>query len=273
VADTPHPTSYVHGYSVTEATRLGDQADTLAELLHHDTCYPPGARVLEAGCGVGAQTAHLLRHSPEARFTCFDREPTSLATARRHLGAQAADRVSLVQGDLFQPPFAEASFDHAFVCFVLEHLARPEQALRALARVVRPGGTLTVIEGDHGSTFFHPDSQDARRTIDCLVAVQAHGGGDANIGRRLYPLLSSAGLAEVRVSPRFVYADDSRPRWVEGFTRKTFIAMVEGARHAALHLGLIGEDAWNVGIAALEKAASAQGTFCYTFFKATARVP
>ncbi|MFJ6773529.1 hypothetical protein ACIQOV_21670, partial [Kitasatospora sp. NPDC091257] len=50
-----HP-DYVHGYARTEARRLGDQADTLADLLHAGTAYPAGSRVLEAGCGVGAQT-------------------------------------------------------------------------------------------------------------------------------------------------------------------------------------------------------------------------
>lgn len=48
--------TYVHGYSKKESHRLADQADTLAELLHYDTFYPPGSRVLEAGCGTGAQT-------------------------------------------------------------------------------------------------------------------------------------------------------------------------------------------------------------------------
>ena len=47
---------YVHGYTEREAERLHDQAATLADLLHDDTSYPEGAAVLEAGCGVGAQT-------------------------------------------------------------------------------------------------------------------------------------------------------------------------------------------------------------------------
>lgn len=263
---------YVHGYSATEARRLGDQADTLAELLHHDTRYPTGARVLEIGCGVGAQTRYLLRNSPAARFVCVDRSGASLALARAGLAAEGAPLPVFVRADLFSLPFAAHSFDHVFVCFVLEHLDRPLLALRALQRVVRRGGSVTVIEGDHGSAFFHPDSPRARRTIDCLVEAQARGGGDARIGRRLYPLLVEVGLRDVVVSPRFVYADVSRPAWVDGFTRKTFIAMVAGARAASLRLGLIGEDEWAQGIADLERSAEDDGTFCYTFFKATARV-
>ena len=71
--------AYVHGYSTREQERLEDQARTLAELLHHDTAYPAGSRVLEAGCGVGAQTLRLARSSPEARIvaTALDGLPAS----------------------------------------------------------------------------------------------------------------------------------------------------------------------------------------------------
>ena len=47
---------YVHGCASREAVRLQDQASTLVEHLHSDTCYADGHKVLEAGCGVGAQT-------------------------------------------------------------------------------------------------------------------------------------------------------------------------------------------------------------------------
>jgi cyclopropane fatty-acyl-phospholipid synthase-like methyltransferase len=55
---------YVHGYSAKENTRLADQATTLTELLHADTRYRAGSLVLEAGCGVGAQTVILAGNSP-----------------------------------------------------------------------------------------------------------------------------------------------------------------------------------------------------------------
>ena len=70
---------YVHGYSAGEETRLHDQATTLTGLLHADTRYPAGSRVLEAGCGVGAQTVILAGHSPGASFTSIDISAASLA--------------------------------------------------------------------------------------------------------------------------------------------------------------------------------------------------
>jgi SAM-dependent methyltransferase len=259
--------AYVHGYSDRERARLLDQASTLSELLHEGTRYPAGSRVLEAGCGVGAQTVTLATNSPGARFTSIDVSAASLDAARARVRAASLANVELRRADVFDLPFPEESFDHVFVCFVLEHLARPREALAILRSRLRPGGTLTVVEGDHGSTLFHPESADARRAIECLVTLQARAGGNANIGRELFPLLAGAGLRDVAVSPRLVYVDASRPEWVEGFTRNTFTAMVEGARERALAAGLADAESWQRGIDGLRRAAGPDGVFCYTFFK------
>jgi SAM-dependent methyltransferase len=261
---------YVHGYSSRERDRLHDQATTLGELLHHDTLFPPGARVLELGGGVGAQTRIIAPRNPEARLTTLDQSAASLGQARRLAAQQALANVTFVQGDIYRLPFPDATFDQAFVCFVLEHLPEPVAALRRIRSILKPGGALTVIEGDHGSCYFHPPSAEAWRTIQCLIDAQAEAGGDALIGRRLYPLLREAGYKDITVSPRVVYADASRPDWVDGFTHKTFIAMVQGARQHALDLGLIDAAAWERGITALRRAAEDDGTFNYTFFKASA---
>ena len=262
---------YVHGYTALEAMRLGDQARTLAALLHRDTRYPPGCRVLEAGCGIGAQTETLARRSPEAAIVAMDISAGSLCAARDRVRQAGPGDVRFMQADLYALPFAPATFDHVFVCFVLEHLPAPTDALVALRRVLKPGGTVTVIEGDHGSAYFHPDSPHARRAIQCLVDLQARAGGNSLIGRALFPLLTAAGFGAVEVSPRMVYVDASRPELVEGFTRQTFTAMVEGVRERALAAGLVDETAWQQGIADLYRTAEAGGTFCYTFFKAVGR--
>jgi SAM-dependent methyltransferase len=263
---------YVHGYDERANARLHDQANTLVELLHADTAYPPGSTVLEAGCGVGAQTVTLARRSPQARFTSIDIAADSVAEAQRRVAAAGLENVTFRQADLFALPFAAASFDHVFVCFVLEHLAQPRQALAVLQRLLKPGGTITVIEGDHGSAYFHPDSADANAAIQCQVALQRRAGGNANIGREVYPLLVAAGFDAVHVSPRMVYVDASRPALVDGFTRKTFTAMIEGVRDDALAAGLIAAERFDAGIRDLYRTAEADGVFCYTFFKGVGSV-
>ncbi len=80
---------YVHGYDDRENIRLQDQASTLVELLHADTAYPAGSRVLEAGCGVGAQTVTLAKNSPEALITSVDISEISIAEAEKRVTAAA----------------------------------------------------------------------------------------------------------------------------------------------------------------------------------------
>ena len=258
---------YVHGYHARENERLQDQAGTLVDLLHADTAYPSGSSVLEAGCGVGAQTVTLARRSPQARFTSVDISADSLAQARQKVEEARLSNVTFRQADIFALPFDVGAFDHIFVCFVLEHLAQPMEALAILKRLLRPGGTITVIEGDHGSTFFYPDSPAAREAIQCQVTLQQRAGGDALIGRQVYPLLVAAGFEAVQVSPRMVYVDASRPALVDGFTRKTFTAMIAGVREPALAAGLITPERFDAGIRDRHRTTDADGTFCYTFFK------
>ena len=258
---------YVHGYDPRENRRLQDQAGALVDLLHADTAYPAGSRVLEAGCGVGAQTVTLARRSPAAQFTAVDIAADSLAVARQRVAEAGFSNVEFRQADIFALPFPAASFDHVFVCFLLEHLAQPGAALAILKRLLRPGGTITVIEGDHGSTYFYPESRAAQAAIGCLVQMQRAAGGNALIGRQLYPLLMAAGFDAVRVSPRMVYVDASRPDLVEGFTRKTFTAMIAGIREPALAAGLITPESFDAGVEALYRTTAADGVFCYTFFK------
>lgn len=265
--------NYVHGYDPRESIRLQDQAGALSDLLHCDTSYPDDSRVLEAGCGVGAQTVTLARKSPGARIVSVDISGESLNAARAVAEKAGLTNVEFLKADIFSLPFDHESFDHVFVCFVLEHLPRPDQALVALKGLLRPGGTFTAIEGDHGSTFFYPESETAQEAIRSLVELQRTAGGNANIGRELYPLLTEAGFESVHVSPRMVYVDWSRPELVEGFTKKTFAAMIEGVREAVVEVGLMEPGDFDAGVRGLYRAAEPDGVFCYTFFKGTGRRP
>lgn len=260
---------YVHGYSPEEASRLTNQANSLTEILHHDSYWPEGALILEAGCGVGAQTKTVAPKNNQSSFVSVDISSESITQAKKLTDSLGISNVEFKQADIFDLPFEDRYFDHIFVCFVLEHLANPVDALRKLKRVLKPGGTVTVIEGDHGSTYFHPDSQEAKEAIQCQVLLQQQNGGDANIGRKLYPLLDKAGFKQVKVSPRQIYVDDSMPKLVEGFTKNTFTAMIQGISEEAVSKQMMSRGNMQKGINDLLKTAGGGGTFCYTFFKAT----
>lgn len=262
---------YVHGYDLRENIRLQDQASTLVQLLHSDTSYQAGSQVLEAGCGVGAQTITLAANSPNALITSIDISENSVAEAKKKIEEVGFTNVNFQQADIYNLTFEPESFDHIFVCFVLEHLSRPLEALYSLKKLLKVGGTITVIEGDHGSTYFYPDNVAAHRAIQCQVELQAKAGGNANIGRELYPLLNASGFSSIRVSPRMVYVDSSKPRLVEGFTKNTFTAMIEGIRESTIEAGLIDENTFDEGIKGLYRTTEKDGVFCYTFFKAIAK--
>ena len=260
--------AYIHGYDPSEKRRLQDQANTLVELFHWDTSYSDGSRILEVGCGVGSQTVTLARKSPNASFLSIDISEESISEARESLEKYGLKNVQFLCADIFNFDIETEPFDHVFVCHVLEHLSQPEKALSIIQNLIKVGGTITVIEGDHGSTYFYPDSEAAQKVIQCQVELQNRTGGNANIGRELYPLLNAVGFKNVMVSPRLVYVDSSKPGLVDGFTKNTFTAMIEGVRESSIAAGLINGTIFDDGIKALYRTTEHDGVFSYTFFKA-----
>jgi SAM-dependent methyltransferase len=226
--------------------------------------------VLEAACGVGAQTILLARNSPGAEFVSVDISRESLIRAKHRVSEEGITNVTFRQADIYHLPFRPETFDHIFVCFLLEHLPDPLLSITRMKEILRPGGSITFIEGDHGSALFFPDSRDAHTVIDCLVHLQREMGGNALIGRELRHLMTDAGFMEIAVSPRIVYADRSRPEYVEG-VKNIFIAMVEGVRDQAIARGMVDSETWKRGIRDLYRTTEQDGTFCYTFFKGFGR--
>lgn len=115
----------------------------MAELLRG---LGPGAEVLEVGVGTGFITAILAEAG--YRVTGFDLSPAMLERARENLSRQGlADRVKLAEGDAEAINAPEASFDAVVSRWVLWTLPNPETALAEMARVLRPGGLLALVDG------------------------------------------------------------------------------------------------------------------------------
>ncbi len=253
--------------------RRKNQIDWLIRQIHLQISFTlilnmtVGSKVLEAGCGVGAQTIILANNSPEANITSIDISEESIDQLKDLLKKNNISNVKFQIGDIFNLPFDDETFDHVFVCFVLEHLKDPVTALESLGRVLKKDGSITVIEGDHGSCYFYPETIESVKVWECLIQCQKGLNCNPMIGREIYPLLKNSGFKNIKVSPKIVYVDSSKPDMVEGFNKKTIIAMVNGVRDQAIDSKMIDAETWEKGIDDLFKTTESDGVFFYNFFK------
>jgi ubiquinone/menaquinone biosynthesis C-methylase UbiE len=99
--------------------------------------------LLDAGCGNGRYSIHLLRTAPpDAQLVAFDLSANMLTRARKRLDS---DRASFVSANVTSIPFAAGSFDAAVCGWVLEHLPDPRPALREFHRVLQPAGKFLLM--------------------------------------------------------------------------------------------------------------------------------
>ena len=263
-----HLNRYIHGYSESEAQRLKDQAKSIEEYLHYDTIWEKGSRILEVGCGVGAQTEIIAQKNKECKIDSIDISKESIIKAKRRIKELGISNVKFQIGDVHGLNLkGEERYDHVFVCFVLEHISNPKKMLKHISSLIKPGGSITIIEGDHGSTFFYPENDYARKVINSQVELQRKKGGNANIGREIYPLLQDAGYEMIEVSPRQIYVDNSKKELIDGFIKNTFTAMMKGIVEDVIQEGLISKSDFELGIKGLLRTTKNDGVFSYTFFK------
>lgn len=111
------------------------------------------ARILDVGCGGGANLLRLLALAPNGHVTGLDYSETSVQTSRETAAAEiAAGRCSVLQGDVAAQPFADGSFDLVTGFETIYFWPDPTRALAEIRRVLAPSGTLFICNEDDGMT-------------------------------------------------------------------------------------------------------------------------
>jgi demethylmenaquinone methyltransferase / 2-methoxy-6-polyprenyl-1,4-benzoquinol methylase len=177
----------------------------------------PDDRVLDVATGTGAVALELAR-ATGCSVVGLDQSAEMLGEARRRIEAAGlTERVELVEGTALALPFDDAAFDHLTITYLMRYVPDPAATARELVRVIRPGGTLAMLE------FAVPQGAVERALWELWVraglptAGRLISPGWHEVGRflgpsirefgerfpeeRLASLFSDAGLRDVRVRP------------------------------------------------------------------------
>ncbi len=137
----------------------------------------PGERVLEAGPGTGYYSLHVARAvTPGGQLVVLDLQPSMLDELMRRAEAEGIVNIAPVQGDAQMLPFADATFDAAFLVATLGEIPDQERTLRELRRVLKPGGRLVVGEGQPDPHHVRIDDLRGRAEAAGLRLTSRHGG-------------------------------------------------------------------------------------------------
>jgi demethylmenaquinone methyltransferase/2-methoxy-6-polyprenyl-1,4-benzoquinol methylase len=108
---------------------------------------PSARRVLDVATGTAGVAVEIARRLPSARVVGLDQSPEMLAGGRRAVAeAGMQDRIAFVLSQGERLPFPDGTFDAVTFTYLLRYVDDPPAALRELARVLRPGGTLANLE-------------------------------------------------------------------------------------------------------------------------------
>ena len=227
VDTSPAAETYSHGHhaSVLRSHRWRTAENSAGHLLPH---LRPGQRLLDVGSGAGTITADLAARLAPGEVVGLDGAAAAVeATAA--LGAERGlTNLTAVQGSAYDLAPAGSGFDVVHAHQVLQHLADPVAALRAMAGACAPDGLVAVRDADYAAMTWFPADAGLDRWRELYRAVARANGGEPDAGRRLTGWARAAGLREITSSASvwcFATVEDLdwwTGTWAERLTESAF---------------------------------------------------
>ena len=176
------------------ARRTGAAAAFLAPHLRR------GMRLIDCGCGPGSITVDLARAVAPGEAIGIDLRDDALTQGRTLARERGITNVTFHAASVYQLPYADASFDAAFACAVLQHLATPLAALKELRRVLKPGRVIGIADGSSTITFRYPTNPILQAWDRLRGLEREYNTGRPSEPLELRVLLRKAGFAPTRAS-------------------------------------------------------------------------
>jgi 2-polyprenyl-3-methyl-5-hydroxy-6-metoxy-1,4-benzoquinol methylase len=207
---------YSHGHheSVLRAHTWRTAENSVGYLLPH---LRPGQSLLDIGSGPGTITVDLARRLAPGRVVGVDASEEVVAQARAHAEAEGVTNVAFETANAYDLDAADASFDIVHTHQLLQHLAKPIDALREFRRVAGPDGLVAAREVDYAGIIIHPQIPALDEWLDLLLRMGRNNGGEPAAGRRLKAWAREAGFADVTVSAStWLFETDEQRAWWGG---------------------------------------------------------
>ncbi|MGI5441341.1 methyltransferase domain-containing protein [Streptomyces shenzhenensis] len=203
-----------------------------------------GERALDVGAGTGSQTRELAAAvGPEGLALGVEPNPGLRAVAEER---SADTRARFTHGDALALPVPDASVDVVWCERVLQHLAEPDRAVAEMARVLRPGGRVALLDTDWATTVLHPGDPE---TTWALASGALTGAANPYSGRRLVGQVTAAGLVVDDRGSEALFQDHRSVAW----------PIIRMLGDSAVHRGLLTEDRRDAAYATLAEAAEQGG--------------
>lgn len=228
--DPPRP-AYTMGYGeeflqVLKRRSAETHAADLLPLLR------PGMRVLDFGCGQGTISVGLAKAVEPGELHGIDVEASQVVAATEAAKAGGHENATFQVGDATDLPFEDCWFDVVHCNAVLMHVPDTASALAEVARVLKPGGIVSVRELNTASSFIEPDFDNLHQAWGAYAALLAGNGGHPQMGTKIKGILRDAGFAEVEANGSFeLFHTDADREFFHGFLREWFFGadVVEAA--------------------------------------------
>lgn len=163
----------------------------------------PQLKLLDVGAGSGTISTSLACHMPRGQVTATDLSEDILQRAANLAMAAGVTNIVFRRANVFELPFADATFDVAHAHQVLCHLAEPSRAIKEIFRVVKPGGIVALRECDMQMWCMFPELAGLVKSHEVFVKTMlAHGGQDQG-GRRLVSWAVAAGIPRDNIEASF----------------------------------------------------------------------
>jgi ubiquinone/menaquinone biosynthesis C-methylase UbiE len=267
-------TKYLHGFDKKEQARLLHQAKFLEPYIYGGIDLSDCQRLLEVGCGVGAQTQILLRRFPQLRITGVDLSAEQLGLAQVLLKRPlAAGTVELHRQDAQLLALESRDYDAAFLCWFLEHVPEPIRVLRKVRGHLRPGGRVICSEVFNQTLFVEPYSPAFIKYWFEFNDLQWSIKGHPFVGSQLGNLLKAAGFDDIAVEARPFHFDSRNARQRAEFTEYFYQILLSAAPTLVASGRVTKRDLQQMKKEVERVKRAKDAVFFYAYMRATARAP